>query len=202
MTDTARMAIDIGVSALPAFFARRPRPTPVRLSSSRVCTQASRQFAAGQSSLGIELLQALAEVVQTRLSIRRFEKAALRAFTPAQLEVVACPAVARQRIAFCISERSLLFRKCQIAVVLVQNIAEPVLRIDKVIAAVQIAVVFKRQSLAADLAAHAFLRTAAEHLRDDVFELVNKNFAVVTAQPFVPDAAQKIAPVDQPQPAG
>ena len=63
------------------------------------------------------------------------------------------------------------------------------------IAAVEIAVVLDGQRLAADLAADAFLGAIAEHLGDDVLELVDEDLAVVAFEPDVPDLGEEIAPV-------
>ena len=81
-----------------------------------------------------------------------------------------------------------------------EDVSQPVFRIDEMITAEEIAVVLDGQRLAADLAADAFLGAIAEHLRNDVLELVDEDLAIVTFEPDIPDLGEEIAPVVRDRP--
>jgi hypothetical protein len=102
-----------------------------------------------------ETLIALAKIIQAFLSIWRAEEAMFGAFTIASKTIVAFAAVSRQHIALVVAELPLLRRVDQSAQWILDNVAELVLRVDEVIARIEIAVVLNRQRRTASLAENA-----------------------------------------------
>src|SRR5690242_20146983 len=75
------------------------------------------------------------------------------------------------------------------------NVAQLVFRVYVVIARVQAAVVFQRNTLSAELVVHAHLRVFAHPDGDGILKLVDEDLADVTAVPLIPDLAEEVPPV-------
>jgi hypothetical protein len=89
-----------------------------------------------------EQLQAGAQIVLARLPVAGDGETVLRAAAVAQWSDLALPALRRQRVPLVIPERALRRRRDKRQHVRLMNVAEQVLRLDEVIAGVEVAVVF------------------------------------------------------------
>ena len=92
-----------------------------------------------------------AKIVQSCFSIRSFNKSIARTFAIAGELYLALSAIARQRILFGIPEVSLLRRRDQFYQVLLLDIAQEELRLNKVVARIEVTVMLQRQGIAAGL---------------------------------------------------
>ena len=102
-------------------------------------------------------LQARTQVVQADFSIRRAEQPIFGALAPAKTQVMALAAISRQAFPFGETELLLLFGIGHLAPMRFVDIADPIFRIDIMIAGKDITVVLNRQTLAAEFGGHAAL---------------------------------------------
>ena len=103
-----------------------------------------------------------AQVVETGFTIGREGEAVLRALAVAGEQRGAFAALAGERVALGIAERSLLGLRDQLDHLGVHDVAEQVRRLDEVVARVEIAVVLEGKGVAAGLAEDAQARTDTE----------------------------------------
>jgi hypothetical protein len=91
------------------------------------------------------------KIVQPRFSIGRLNKPVTGTFTIAGKLYFALQAVLRQGVLLRVSELSLLVRRDQLYQVLFFDIAQKKVWLDKMIARIQVAVMFQRQGIATGL---------------------------------------------------
>lgn len=104
------------------------------------------QLGSHKLHVGIDVLEkqlvSRAEIIQAFLPIRRTEEAVLRALTVAGKANLAFAAVFWERIPFILAELALLRGADQAQQGTINHVAQPVLRIDVMVARVEIAIVF------------------------------------------------------------
>ena len=98
-----------------------------------------------------EVFESCAKVVQTRIAVRCGDKAILGTFAVTGEAHIAIQAVLRQRIQLVLAKFDLLWRSHQLDHVLVLDIAQKIVGFDKMVARVEIAIVFDGQARAAGL---------------------------------------------------
>ena len=104
-------------------------------------------------------LQPGAEIVQSRLAIRRDKETMFGTLSVAFKQVSAFAAIPRKRGALVLSKPALLLRIHQLSERCFQDISEQVPRLDEVIAGVQVAIVLQRDTFAALRSEHAERRS-------------------------------------------
>lgn len=104
------------------------------------------------------------EIVETWLTLWRRQKPIFGTAAVTGKADLTGPAVAGQRIQFLLSKALLLGRRDQLDQRGLQNIAQPVSRFDKVIAGIEIAVVFDRQGQPTGLSVHTEPRRSPSQL--------------------------------------
>lgn len=138
---------------------------------------------------------ASAEIVHTRLTIRGFEKAILRAFTITGKKKITLPAHSGQSIPFGLAEFPLLKGVCKRMHRSLKNVAEQITRFNKVIATVKISVVLQSQTIATCPPENADGSRLAEPAGQGSIEVEHKRPTDVSFHPFVEDLVQKTPPL-------
>ena len=135
----------------------------------------------------------LAQVVEAVLATWGFGKAVFGAAAVAGEAVVAFDAVLGQRVLFVLTELGLLRAGDHVADALLVDVAQAIIRIDEVVAGVQVAVVLDDQRLAAGLGEDAQARILAQPRAERHVKKLHKDLADVVAHPFVKDRAEELA---------
>src|SRR5690348_3734135 len=138
-----------------------------------------------------------AQVIQAGFAVGSANEAMLGTFTVAGKAHVAFAAVARKGIALIEAELHLLRRgdhRCQR---ILHDVAEPVFRIDKVIARVEIAIVLHGHGGAARFAEDAETGGNAKPCFESDVENLDVITSYVIAHPFVENCAEKVAEIDR-----
>ena len=141
-----------------------------------------------------ERLEPGAQVVQARFAIRRLDKSILRALAVTGKTHIALQTITRQRVPLVLAEFYLLGRRHQLDHVLFLDVAQEVVRLDKVVARVEITVVLDGQPRAAGLVEDAHPRSAhAQPVAQRCLEGLHVDAAHVVAHPLVEDGAEETA---------
>src|SRR5262249_17478036 len=140
-----------------------------------------------------ENLIALAEIIQAFLPIWRAKEAMFGTFSIAGKTIIAFAAISRQRIVLVLAELPLLARVDQRAQRILDDVAEFVLRINVVIARIEIAVVFNRQRRTTSLTKDAeALLDSQPALQSDIKNLHEVPPDIVS-NPFIKNGAEELA---------
>jgi len=140
-------------------------------------------------------LVTFAEVVETHLSIGRFDKTVLGTLTIANMQDFAFPAVLRKRISLIFSELSLLFRGHEFDHRCLQDVSQVVIRLDEVIARIKIAIVLQSHALTACRPEDADGPRHVQPACQRSVEIQNKCLANVSLNPLVEDLDQEMPPL-------
>ena len=138
---------------------------------------------------------ALAEVVESRLAVRRREETVLGAFAVAGKEELALAALAREGGLFGLAESPLPLAVHHRGERFRADIPQPVFGEDEVVAAVNIAVIFHHARVPAGLGHGAESRRDAEPVGERRVEKLYIVVAYVVLHPFVEDGAEEVAPL-------
>jgi len=129
-----------------------------------------------------EPLEPGAQVVESRLAVRRPQQPVLRTLAPAVGQEFAATAECGQRLRLGIAEAHLAGREHHVAERRLLDVTEPVLGIDVVIAGIDAAVVLERDALAAELGVHADLRWQPQALRHQRLAEIDQHLAEVAGR--------------------
>ena len=141
--------------------------------------------------VAVEVVVAVAECIQTRLTRFGLVEPVLRALPVTGEEILASPALRRQAIALADPELYLPGRVHQGADVLREDTAKPVFRINKMIAGIQVAVVFDDGVAAAGLGKHAGSRLHSAPAGKRRIEFIDEIAPYVVTYPVIEDIAQE-----------
>jgi hypothetical protein len=145
-----------------------------------------------RTRMGEEQLQAGAKVVLAWLAVTRECEPVLRTSAVAQRPDLTTLALRGKRIALVVSELALFGRGYKLQHVGLVNIAEPITRLDEVIAGVKVAIMLQRRAVAASRCMDAKQMPAEISLERHVEEL-NVNTAHVVTHPLLKDIHEKPA---------
>ena len=96
-----------------------------------------------------ERLVALAQIIQTWFTVWRLQETVLGTLAVADMQNLTMPAVPGKRIPLILSEFPLLIRSDKLDHGRLQDVAQKVFRLDKVVTRIQVAVVFQGRAFAA-----------------------------------------------------
>ena len=108
-------------------------------------------------------------------------------------QVLALPAVSRQRVGFGLPERALLFRSHELADRGLEDVAEQVRRVDEVVAGVDVTVVLESDTLAARRTQNAQRRETTQLGGEHAVEELDEHLADVVSHPLVEDRREELA---------
>lgn len=140
-------------------------------------------------------LVSFTEVIQPGLTIRSFKETVLGAFAITDREEPALAAGASQGVPLVSAERALLIRCHEIDHWRCEDIAEIMVRFDKVVAGIEIAIMFQRHAEAAGGSEDADGPGLSEPSRQGAVEVHDKHPPHVAPHPFVKDFDQEISPL-------
>ena len=137
----------------------------------------------------------LAEIVQARLSVGCFDETVPGTLAMAGKNEIAPAAVSGKAIPFVPAEFQLFWGFCKHAHRCLQDIAEQVIRLDEVIAGVEITVVFERHSPTAGTPENADGYRQAKPSGQCPVEVEHERPADIPAHPLVEDPDQEFSPL-------
>lgn len=136
-----------------------------------------------------------AEIVEPRLSVRRESETILGTLAVAGEEVRARQTLLRKRSALALAKGSLRLPVNHLDQRRGADVAKQVLREDKVVARVDVAVLFESQSVAASLRKDADPRRGSDPVGKRGIEDLNEDLSDIVPNPFVEDRYQKTPPL-------
>ena len=134
----------------------------------------------------------LAQIIQTRLTLRSYSKPVFRTFTPAREKDRAFTAVFRKFFLFITSKLSLSFTINQLSERNCQDIAQQVVPVDKMIARVNIAVMFDHHCRSAYRRKDTYPMRFPVPVCKGGIEMLDVDRSHVTLNPFIKDPGQEL----------
>ena len=110
-------------------------------------------------NVGIEMFQASAKIIQSRLTVWRVDDPISGALAPAEIQLFTCAAVIGQRIALGKAKIHLLLRINHFPKMLLIDVSDFVFGVNVVIAGIDIPVLLDGECFAAELGRHGFWRS-------------------------------------------
>lgn len=142
-----------------------------------------------------ECMVAGTEIVEPRLAVRRESETILGALAVAGEEIRARQTLLRQRSTLALAKGSLPLPVNHLDQRRGADVAKQVLREDKVVARVDVAVLFECQGVAASLGKDADPRRDTDPVGQRGIENLNENLSHIVPHPFVEDRYQKTTPL-------
>src|ERR1017187_6573395 len=150
-----------------------------------------RQVLQVRAAVGVKPLQAGTQIVQTVLALRRPDQTVLRTSAVAQSQDIALLAIAWHALAFIASEFEQRRTFQQFGQRRLAYIPEAILRVDEVVAGIDIAVMLEHDDIAADLRGHAQRVLHAQERPGRLVEVLNIDPADIAPHPLVEDGAEE-----------